>query len=431
LPNPDCTVGGLATPQDVAASSTINGALANDQGVVSWFLTCYGTDDLNTVAAVNATLSVNVQARTFSFTSGIPGSCYVFQSTVGVGSQSQQGYGFDANNVLQSSYTTTFKVNVPLADGLRVISKNESFEQDPVNGVLSEINAAIRAEDAVGLQNNGVTLAGGPFTTLNLEPGLAATNAGGGIANVTASAGWQTAFDIDFTAQPSQSLAADGPYTIGGQVFTKINSTGDRSAMVLSATGVVINPASSTQYSGSPVTRTLPALTWPLSTIPAITWGTPLRLTARVVLANAANQFDNFILGVDSGSALYWSWHVMYGQNGGGTGIGQDVLIIQSGNNGSQAIQNDAARASDDVHVIELQQGAPSLHFRTFSGVYPAGFPTMTGLRPRVLYVEAGLILSAGPDFSNFEVIFGAKEVGSGDATFSCTVKRLKVEYHT
>jgi hypothetical protein len=150
LPNPACLVGGSVPPQDVAASSTITGALVNPAGVEQWHLTCYGADDTTGTAAINATLVVNQGTHTFSFTSKAAGTCYVFQSTVGIGSQTRQGAGYDANNVYQKSYTTTFKVNVPLANGLRVISQNEALEQDPTYGLVKEINAVIRANASAG-----------------------------------------------------------------------------------------------------------------------------------------------------------------------------------------------------------------------------------------------------------------------------------------
>lgn len=139
-PNPACLIGGLATPVDVAASSTINGSLASSAGANFWSVICIATDDSTTAAAINATLTVNQGPKTFSFTSGALGTSYIFSSTVGV-----SGLGLDANGVLQPSFSTTFKVNVKTAHGFRVIAAGEKFEQDTVNGWIAEMNAAIRA----------------------------------------------------------------------------------------------------------------------------------------------------------------------------------------------------------------------------------------------------------------------------------------------
>lgn len=150
MPSPTCTVNGSATPVDVTASSSPSIALANATGVNSWFLTCIGTDETTTPAAINATLVVNGVAHTATFTALGAGTGYVFQSTVGVGPSSSQGFGRDANNVIQPSYTTTFKVNVKAANGLRVISQNETFEQNSAAGWIDEENKSIRANSAGG-----------------------------------------------------------------------------------------------------------------------------------------------------------------------------------------------------------------------------------------------------------------------------------------
>ena len=139
-PNPACNINGGATPADVSATATVNGALVSSAGANFWSVTCIATDDANTVAAVNATLSVNQGAKTFSFTSLTAPSAYIFQSVVGI-----SGLGIDANGAPQPSFTTTFKVNVKTAGGRRVLAAGEQFEQDAVHGWINEINAAIRA----------------------------------------------------------------------------------------------------------------------------------------------------------------------------------------------------------------------------------------------------------------------------------------------
>lgn len=139
-PDPTCTINGGATPADVSASSTVNGALASVAGANFWSVSCIATDDSTTATAINSTLTINQGAKTFAFTSGAAGTAYIFQSTVGV-----TGLGLDANGRVQTSYSITFKVNVRTAThNLRVLVAGEKFEQDTVNGWIAEINAAIR-----------------------------------------------------------------------------------------------------------------------------------------------------------------------------------------------------------------------------------------------------------------------------------------------
>jgi hypothetical protein len=140
LPSPACTVNSAATPADVSANAVTPGALANPAGAQYWNVVCVNTDELNTAAAINATLSINQGAKTFQFTapSGL-GSKLIFQSTVGV-----VGLGLDANGQVQAALTTTFAVNVKTASGLRVLAAGETTEQSVAFGNIVEPNAAIR-----------------------------------------------------------------------------------------------------------------------------------------------------------------------------------------------------------------------------------------------------------------------------------------------
>jgi hypothetical protein len=145
-PNPAVSVNSLTPPQDTTASATVNVALLSSAGAVYWFLTCVGADDLTSVATINASISINLSAKTATFTApNGAGQCVIMQSTVGIGTASQAGFGTDANNQVQPLFTTTFKVNVATAGGLHVIASNEKLEQDSVYGWINEINKALRA----------------------------------------------------------------------------------------------------------------------------------------------------------------------------------------------------------------------------------------------------------------------------------------------
>jgi hypothetical protein len=140
MPDPTCLVNGSPTPQDVPASSTVNGALANPAGARFWSVSCLSTDDLSTAAGINAGLTIDQTHKTFAFTSTGLGSCYRFQSVVGVA-----GLGLDADSKPVPGFTTTFEVNVLTASGKRVFAFDEEMEQDPVFGWIVKLNAAIRA----------------------------------------------------------------------------------------------------------------------------------------------------------------------------------------------------------------------------------------------------------------------------------------------
>lgn len=81
------------------------------------------------------------------------------------------------------------------------------------------------------------------------------------MSRITAKGGtvWQTALDVDFSTQPSQTLTVNGNYTIGGYTFTKVNSLHDSVAMaVVNGTGLVITPDQVSTFSAG--IRTAPAL---------------------------------------------------------------------------------------------------------------------------------------------------------------------------
>lgn len=67
------------------------------------------------------------------------------------------------------------------------------------------------------------------------------TRAGGGAST----GAWVTAYDVDFTALPVQSLATDGTYVVGGVTWTKGNSAAEAAAMVIND-GLTITPTAGT-----------------------------------------------------------------------------------------------------------------------------------------------------------------------------------------
>jgi hypothetical protein len=146
MPSPICTIGGGSTPASIAATSTINGALANAAGVVFWGLIILSCDDNSVLATLQTSLAVNQTAKTFSFTSAGTPSAVILQSTVGVGNLSSQGAGRDVNNIVQPLYTTTLKCYVPTASGNIVMCQNEVLEQDPVNGWIVCFNKLVRTK---------------------------------------------------------------------------------------------------------------------------------------------------------------------------------------------------------------------------------------------------------------------------------------------
>ena len=137
--NPTCTVNGSSTLNgvNVTAGATVTIALVDTGGVSQWNITCLYTDELNSAATVNGTLSVNLVTKTATFTApGGLGSSLIFQSQI--------NNGRDVNGVVQAGYTTTFKVAVLTATGLRVAAFNETLEDNASFGWVGMFNNAAR-----------------------------------------------------------------------------------------------------------------------------------------------------------------------------------------------------------------------------------------------------------------------------------------------
>lgn len=221
--SPAILIGGLVPPVDVSAGATVNGALASTAGVRFFAVTVTACDELNTVAALQATLSVNQSAKTFSLTApGSTGSAVIVRVQVGI-----NGLMLDANSQYQASFAQTFKINVTTGAGLRVVAVGELTEQDPAFGSVSITNQAARnagggGGGAVGGQFN-LTLANGrndnlstTGLTLGLIGGPTAAFAISGIASTASSkAGLPivlvntTAFQMSILSEDTNSSAAN------------------------------------------------------------------------------------------------------------------------------------------------------------------------------------------------------------------------------
>jgi len=253
-PNPACTINGNATPQDVSSGATVNGALASAAGAVYWSIACIGTDELNTVAAINATLTVNQGAKTFSFTAPATlGSAVIFQSVVGV-----QGLGLDANFQINPAFFTTFKVSVLTAQSLRVIAVNETFEQSIIAGWAAVINPAIRAILGGGGGGSTITLAAN-FT----QPAVLGT--------------------VSATFSSTASMASGLGLFIAGGGYYLVSSVTDSTHAVIQNLGIAGN-ASPTS------TVTSPALVIPVAPPTSNASQLPYRITSGTYTLDGTHQ---------------------------------------------------------------------------------------------------------------------------------------------
>jgi len=138
-PDPTCTVntdpttdGNNVNPLDDAVSIE----LVDTAGVKQWSITCTSTDDLNTTAAINATIVVNNIAKTATFTAPDVGSAMQFKSVV--------NNGKDANGADDPSLTTYFGIYVLTTSNYRVAFFDEKLEGSAAFGWITKLNAVVR-----------------------------------------------------------------------------------------------------------------------------------------------------------------------------------------------------------------------------------------------------------------------------------------------
>lgn len=114
---------------NVLAGATVTVALQDSTGVATWVLICTSTDELNTVAATNATLIINQTTKTATYTqpSTATGSAVQFTSTVDTG------------------ISTTFGVFVLDPLGTRLFFPGETSESSGSFGVVADLNALGRS----------------------------------------------------------------------------------------------------------------------------------------------------------------------------------------------------------------------------------------------------------------------------------------------
>lgn len=245
--------------------------------------------------------------------------------------------------------------------------------------------------------------------------------------NAASSSGWQTALDLDFTAETTQSLSTDTTYTIGGKTWTKFNSTNDQAAMVITnGTGLVIQPKSTSDYNGG--TRTFPGIYLPISSIAsvALASATAVRVTVYISSQNIAANYDSVVFGIDSQSNVC-GYAVKYGRGVGAIGI-TTFVQANSSNLGFNDTTVTLGSTSNVVRMIIPKFGWPAV-----GAAYAAGagnvIPTATSfLNGGQINYDNTARNMTGLTPANASLFLGAQRAASG-TSLSITISRVVVEY--
>lgn len=206
--------------------------------------------------------------------------------------------------------------------------------------------------------------------------------------------GWTTALDVDFTAQPTQTIGTDGTVIIAGNAWTKYNSANEVNPTVITnGTGLVIQPTFNTLYVDN-TTRTAPIIALPLQQI--------------------IPNFDNNIavrvwIYISNVTGLTSSFPPQQGfcgiENIGGSGAGnQSMFTIAKGqsvsghcwetygflNGGQSNASTDTTNFSQNVGQIIFPLGVYNPNTQFALGTYSSGFPSTATLIPEAFGNSAG-----------------------------------------
>jgi hypothetical protein len=241
--------------------------------------------------------------------------------------------------------------------------------------------------------------------------------------------GWDTVLDLDFSAEPNQTLSPDGNYTIGGLSWTKFNSAADSVAMaIVNGSGLVQQPAAATDHYTT--VRSLPGISIPLtSLISTLDPGTRFRFWVYIPVGNWAANYDFTDVWIENPATNTWQ---ALRKNWWSPTAGALAAIHMYNGADQGAIYN--TNITSDVLRLDLIGGLGSLQASWAHGAWSSGWPTPNSLIPYA-YREAGgtmhnLYAGATPIINaptSWNLCIGSARAGSGTA-LSVTIARLKVE---
>jgi len=243
--------------------------------------------------------------------------------------------------------------------------------------------------------------------------------------------GWVTVMDLDLTTSGTQSINADGNYTIGGFSFKKENSAQDRIAMALTAsTGLVIQPTTSAYTNAS---RTAPLLWVALSQFGIVDLDvtTKFRVYVSVSATSGDGTSGDFTFaGLDSDSTAM-AWWFQRGNNGSS---GQLKVGVRNsgGDTGTNSTLSGGYGASNVTTRLDIPQlnGAVQ-QAAAYIGVAPSGsgFPTTVQGQSSQ---QVALGASTNMGFSNLSTGLGfviGAAAANGTDHYSTTITRIRLDY--
>lgn len=253
----------------------------------------------------------------------------------------------------------------------------------------------------------------------------------------SASLPWQTALDIDFSAQSNQTLNVDQNYSIGGFTWTKFNTAQDASAMTLTnGSGIIMTPTSTANIGSS--TFNSPGLRIPISSvIPSFTHTMPIRMWIYIPSDNAAAQFDGLYWGTfvqGSGIANQFTLCGYKGFAGGVNGWGSELAVLNSNVTfTTPAVAPSTNKVGVMTYPLGIFGGAAPVEtgLTVTGGVWPA-FQSLTLCNAAAITAASSGAISSASSGSHLvsDLNFFISAIRAGSVTaYTATVARFRVDY--
>jgi hypothetical protein len=233
--------------------------------------------------------------------------------------------------------------------------------------------------------------------------------------------GWQTVYEVNFQAQPTQSFSGNGNVTIDSKTWTVENFAAATSLGVVNGTGLQFScNTTNTDYNNG--TRNGLILSTKISNLyPQFSLTNhKVRVTAWVSASNADQNFEFIVFGLeDIDTPMGLSYTLFKGFQNGAM-LAQKVTIA----NGSSA-NLDTTNTGDDVLQVTLDSPAAA-EVRT--GIYSGGFPSQENMRSRRYYMRnAGEFTPAMSNSQDVGIVFSAI-TNNSNGNLVVSIGRLKVE---
>lgn len=239
---------------------------------------------------------------------------------------------------------------------------------------------------------------------------------------------WQTALDLDLTAQGSQNFFTDGVYSLAGMTWHKVRSLGDANTALVNGQGLVFQPVitNSAPPIAAGLSGTFPQMWFAMTQIAALAsmgpdW--PLRVSVHLTMSSptavaGAIQMVPASIFVPAAGAFFLTSKAPTNSF--------NSQVSSTGVLNSASFADATEYANDNVIMLELPDGIDG-RANAIVGTYSSGWPANSSLL--VAVANFGVIATAygnGGRMSNWGFSIGGWRV---TGTPSVTFAHLRVEY--